>query len=133
MNMTSVDLKLLPYKQIPTLQWQILTTLSKELDKILGNAWNVIIIIHPKLMIWPETSHFPTGFNQFRKFPQKGDICFWKAKRAYKKTSLSVKSNESGFWRFWTKKLTNFKTRLWTRDMCHVSSEGTMSWALSSR
>ena len=29
------------------------------------------------------------------------------------------------FWTFWTSKFTNFKTRLWTRDMCHVYSEGT--------
>ena len=35
------------------------------------------------------------------------------------------KSNTCGFWTFWTSKLTNFKTRLWTRDTCHVYSEGT--------
>ena len=47
-------------------------------------------------------THFPTGFNQFRKFLQRGDICFKKAKRVYKKTSLSVKSDKSVFWRFLT-------------------------------
>ena len=30
----------------------------------------------------------------------------------------------SGFWTFWISKLTNFKTRLWTRDMCHVVVSG---------
>ena len=35
------------------------------------------------------------------------------------------KSHTSGFWTFWTSKFTNFKTRLWTRDRCHVYSEGT--------
>ena len=35
------------------------------------------------------------------------------------------KSNTCGFWTFWTSKMTNFKTRLWTRDTCHVYSEGT--------
>ena len=88
--------------------------------------------IHNKY-VGTASPHFPTGFNQFRKFPQRGDICFQKAKRAYKKTSLSVKSDKSVFWRFLTQKLENFETRFWTRDTCHVSSEGTMSWALSSR
>ena len=37
----------------------------------------------------------------------------------------ATKSNRSGFWTFWTSKLSNFKTRLWTRDTCHVYSEGT--------
>ena len=38
---------------------------------------------------------------------------------------LSLKLKNSGFWTFWTSKLTNFKTRLWTRDTCHMDSEGT--------
>ena len=38
---------------------------------------------------------------------------------------VAAKSNSSGFWTFWTSKLTNFKTRLWTRGTCHVYSEGT--------
>ena len=38
---------------------------------------------------------------------------------------VSTKSNNSGFWTFWTSKLTNFKTRFWKRATCHVYSEGT--------
>ena len=36
------------------------------------------------------------------------------------------KSNTCGFWTFWTSKMTNFKTRFWTRDTCHLDSEITM-------
>ena len=31
-------------------------------------------------------SHIPRGLYQCRKFPHRGDIYFWKAERAYKKT-----------------------------------------------
>ena len=58
----------------------------------------------PRAWVYKHTAHFPTAFNQFRKFPQRGDICFYMAERAYKKTSLSVKSDNSGFWRFLTQK-----------------------------
>ena len=37
------------------------------------------------------------------------------------------------FWTFLTLKLTNFETRFWTRDTCHVGSEDTMKKPLSSR
>ena len=56
-------------------------------------------------------SHLPSGLNQCRKFLQRGDIYFLKAKRAYKKTQLTVKLDKSGFWTFWTLKLTNIETR----------------------
>ena len=53
----------------------------------------------------------------------RGDIHFLKAiKRVYKKTLLIVESDRSGFWRFWTQKLTNFETHFWTWDLCHVGS-----------
>ena len=71
-------------------------------------------------------THFPRGLNQCRKFLQKGDIYFLKAEREYKKTQLTVKPDSSGFWTFLTLKLTNFETRFWTRDTCHVGSEDTM-------
>ena len=71
-------------------------------------------------------THFPSGLNQCRKVLNRGDIYFLKAERAYKKTQLTVKPDSSGFWTFWTLKLTNFETRFWTRDTCHVGSEDTM-------
>ena len=46
--------------------------------------------------VYPESeilqSHFPTEFKQCRKFDQRSDLCFLKAKRVYKKTSLNGKS-----------------------------------------
>ena len=42
-------------------------------------------------------AHFPTQLNQCRKFDQRSDICFLKAKRVYKKISLTIISNNSGF------------------------------------
>ena len=44
-----------------------------------------------------------------------------------------TKPMDGPFWRFWTQKLTNFETRFWTRDTCHVGSEDTMGKPLSSR
>ena len=70
---------------------------------------------HYDACIW---THFPTELKQCRKFAQRSDICFLKAKRVYKKTSLTVKSNKSGFWSYFTSKLRNFETRFWARDMC---------------
>ena len=48
------------------------------------HRWTVNILSNSPSGYWqtsqinrPENSlHFPTGFNQFRKFPQRGDICF---------------------------------------------------------
>ena len=61
-----------------------------------------------------------------RKIPQRCGIWQIKPKPSLDQDELSLKLKNSGFWTFWTSKLTNFKTRLWTRDTCHVSSEGTM-------
>ena len=43
------------------------------------------------------STHFPTKLNQCRKFHQSSGICFLKPESVYKKTSLIVKSNKSGF------------------------------------
>ena len=68
-----------------------------------------------KLLMISKT-HFPTELKQCRKFPQRSDIYFLKAKRVYKKTSLTVKSNNSGFWSYFMSKLRNFETRFQARD-----------------
>ena len=60
--------------------------------------------------------HFPTELQQCRKFLRRGDICFLKAKRVYLKTSLTVKSKNSGFLSFFMSKLRNFETRFQARD-----------------
>ena len=57
---------------------------------------------------WPLNqliAHFPTELKQCRKFHQRRDICFLKAKRVYKKTLLTVKSNNLGFWSNFMSKL----------------------------
>ena len=70
-------------------------------------------------------SHFPTELKQCSKFSQRSDIRFLKAKMVYKKTSLTVKSNKSGFWTF------GLQSWLTSRHVCgHVArailySEGT--------
>ena len=61
-------------------------------------------------------SHFPTELKQCEKFDQRSDICFPKAKRAYKKTSLTVKSNNSGFLSYFMSKLRIFETRFQACD-----------------
>ena len=68
-----------------------------------------------KLICWFTTTHFPTELKQCRKFDQRSDLCFLKAKRVYKKTSLTVKSNKSGFWSYFKSKLRNFETRFQAR------------------
>ena len=60
--------------------------------------------------------HFPTELKQCRKFDQRSDTCFLKAKRVYKKTSLTVKSNNLGFWSYFVSKLRNFETRFQAPD-----------------
>ena len=57
-------------------------------------------------------AHFPTQLNQCRKFDQRSDICFLNAK----KTSLTVKSNNSFFWSYFMSKLRNYKTRFQACD-----------------
>ena len=61
-------------------------------------------------------AHFPTELKQCGKFDHRSDTCFLKAKRVYKKTSLTVKSNNSGFWSYFVSKLRNFETRFQARD-----------------
>ena len=61
-------------------------------------------------------THFPTELKQFEKFHQKSDICFPKAKRVYKKTSLTVKSNNSGFLSYFRLELRNFETQFQACD-----------------
>ena len=61
-------------------------------------------------------THFPTELKQCGKFDQRNDTCFLKAKRVYKKTSLTVKSNNSVFWSYFVSKLRNFETRFQARD-----------------
>ena len=71
-----------------------------------------------------------TSFEGVARGPPHGKLT-----TRHHRLSYYVSPNQSCrvFGDFGQKKLTNFKTRLWTRDTCHVSSEGTMSWALSSR
>ena len=44
---------------------------------------------------------------------------------------MILKSFVGKFWSYSLLKLTNFKSRFWTRDTCHVGSEGTR-WKLGS-
>ena len=67
------------------------------------------------LCVQKKLSHFPTEVKQCRKLDQRSDICFLKAKRVYKKTSLTIKSNKSGFWSYFKSKLRNFETRFQAR------------------
>ena len=71
-------------------------------------------------------THFPSGFNQFRKIVHRSVIPFYKPETSPKKTTLVVYSDKSVFWTFLTSKLTNLQTRFWTCDTCHVGSESTM-------
>ena len=41
-----------------------------------------------------------------------------------------TKSNTCGFWTFWTSKLTNFKTRLWTRGTCILKAPVDSPWVV---
>ena len=54
-------------------------------------------------------------------------------KASYLQGLCVPKLNMWGFWTFGTLKLTNFETRFWTRDTCHVGSEDTWWKPLSSR
>ena len=67
------------------------------------------------------------------KMVQRCGIWQIKPLASQKQEPLSVKSNNSGFWTFWTLKLTIFETRFWTRDTCHVDSEDTTWKPWSSR
>ena len=84
-----------------------------------------------KSLLWPaslveKVAHFPSAFNQIGKILHRSVIPFYNPETSPKKTTLVVYSDKSIFWTFWTLKLTNFETRFWTRDTCHVGSEGTM-------
>ena len=48
------------------------------------------------------------------------EACLYSQWPSLSQGEVSAKSNKSSFWTFWTLKLTNFKTRFWTCDMCHV-------------
>ena len=58
----------------------------------------------------------PRSTSYVENSPHRSDKCFLKAKRVYLKTSLTVKSNKSGFLSFSMSKLRNFETRFQARD-----------------
>ena len=78
--------------------------------------WKIGFQNKGRIMSQSLDTHFPTELNQCRKFDQRSDICFLKPKKVYKKTSLTVKSNNLGFWSNIMSKLRNFETRFEARD-----------------
>ena len=88
-------------------------------ETILGNLQSLIKLTKKtgsKTIRVVTTAHFPTELNQCRKFHQSNGICFLKPESVYKKTSLTIKSNNSGFWSYSMSKLRNFGTRFQARD-----------------